>query len=93
VPDQTESLPGLLSASDTVEGWDRKIGDVPEYATGPASRACGGCHRAELINEDAWGELIPFNLHTKHGGYLVEGGEDPDATLSTVIDVIMGIFE
>jgi OmcA/MtrC family decaheme c-type cytochrome len=93
VPDQTESMPGLLSASDTVEGWDRKIGDVPEYVTGPASRACGGCHRAELINEDAWGELIPFNLHTKHGGYLVEGGEDPDATLSTVIDVIMGIFE
>ena len=93
VPDQTASLPGLLSASDTVQGWDRKIGEVPEYATGPASRACGGCHRAELINEDDWGELIPFNLHTKHGGYLVEGGEDPDATLATVIDEIMAIFK
>ena len=33
VPDQAKSLPGLLSASDTVEGWDRKIGDVPVYVT------------------------------------------------------------
>jgi OmcA/MtrC family decaheme c-type cytochrome len=93
VPDQTESLPGLLSASDEVSGWDRKIGAVPEYVTGPASRACGGCHRAELINEDAPGELIPFNWHTKQGGYLIEAGEDDVATLMQVIDEVMALFQ
>ena len=65
VPDQTKSPPGLLSASDEVTGWNRNIGEVPEYVTGPASRACGGCHKAELINEDAVGEFIPFNYHTE----------------------------
>ena len=92
VPDQTMSLPGLLSASDTVESWDRRIGAVPEYVTGPASRACGACHRAELINEDAVGELIPFNWHTQQGGYLIEAGEDDVETLLTVIDEIMALF-
>ncbi|UCC88729.1 MAG: hypothetical protein JSV81_05325, partial [Anaerolineales bacterium] len=93
VPDQSKSLPGLLSASDAVESWDRKIGDVPEYVTGPASRACGGCHRAVMIKEDEAGELTLFNLHTKQGGYLVEGGEDAGATLGTVIDEMMAIFK
>ena len=93
VPDQSESLPGLLSASATITGWDRKIGEVPAYVTGPASRACGGCHRAELINEDAAGELISFNQHTKQGGYLIEAGEDQAGTLNTVIDEIMGMFK
>ena len=70
-----KSLPGLLSASDSpLNGWDRNIGEVPAYVTGPASRACGGCHRAELINEDEAGELISFNQHTKQGGYLIEEG-------------------
>jgi hypothetical protein len=90
VPDQTESLPGLLSASDSVEGRD--ISDVPVYVTGPASRACGGCHRAELIKEDEAGGLVIFNQHAKQGGYLIEGGEDEDSTLLTVIDEIMAIF-
>lgn len=93
VPDQAASLPGLLSASDTVEGWDRNIGDVPVYITGPASRACGACHKAELINEDAAGELAILQQHIKQGGYLVEGGEDSSATLLEVIDSIMAFFE
>jgi hypothetical protein len=92
VPDQTMSLPGLLSASDEVTGWDRRIGEIPEYVTGPASRACGACHRAELINEDAAGELIPFNWHSKQGGTLIEAGDDDVATLMTVIDEIMALF-
>jgi OmcA/MtrC family decaheme c-type cytochrome len=94
VPDQSASLPGLLSASDSVEG--RKIGDVPLYISGPASRACGACHRAELINEDGAGELISFNQHTKQGGYLIEGGADSteaQGPLMAVIDEIMAIFE
>ncbi len=93
MPDQSKSLPGLLSASDSVKGWDRKIGDVPSYVTGPATRACGGCHRAELINEDSAGGLAVFNLHTTQGGYMVEAGEDANGTLNTVIDQIMAIFK
>jgi OmcA/MtrC family decaheme c-type cytochrome len=93
VPDQSKSLPGLFSASDSVEGWDRNIGDVPVYVSGPASRACGGCHRAVLINEDNAGELLSFNQHTTQGGYLIEGGEDADGTLLTVIDEIMALFK
>ena len=94
VPDQSKSLPGLLSASDyPLNGWDRKIGEVPVYVTGPASRACGGCHRAELIKEDEAGGLLIFNQHIKQGGYLVEGGEDEDSTLATVIDEIMALFK
>jgi hypothetical protein len=97
VPDQTKSLPGLISPSDSpLEGWDRNIGEIPEYVTGPASRACGGCHRAELINEDDAGGLMLFNLHTKQGGYLIEATDeerlDDVATLLEVIDEIMAKF-
>ncbi|HSR34825.1 MAG TPA: hypothetical protein VLY63_30010 [Anaerolineae bacterium] len=93
VPDQAASLPGLQSASDSpLNGWDRNIGEIPEAVTGPASRACGGCHRAELINEDDARGLAIFNQHTRQGGYLVDGGEDPDGALATVIDAIMAIF-
>jgi len=92
VPDQSKSLPGLLSASYEVTGWDRNIVDVPSYVTGPASRACGGCHRAELINEDSAGGLEIFNLHTQQGGYLIEAGEDAGGTLQSVIDSIMALF-
>ncbi|MCB0158010.1 MAG: hypothetical protein KDD83_07750 [Caldilineaceae bacterium] len=92
VPDQDKSLPGILSASDEVTTWDRNIGSVPSYVTGPASRACGGCHRAELINEDEFSKLVSFNQHTKNGGYMVEAGEDPLSTWDMVVQAIMGIF-
>jgi OmcA/MtrC family decaheme c-type cytochrome len=87
VPDQAKSLPGLLSGSDEVE--DRDIGDVPSYITGPASRACGGCHRAVLIKEDANSELVSFFQHTKSGGYLIEN----DGNLHDVIETIMANYE
>jgi OmcA/MtrC family decaheme c-type cytochrome len=93
VPDQSASLPGLLSESDEVVGIERDISDIPSYVTGPASRACGGCHRAVLVKEDKAGELLAFNLHTKEGGYLVEAGEDPTSTLQNVINEIMGLFK
>jgi OmcA/MtrC family decaheme c-type cytochrome len=94
VPDQSKSLPGAISASDSpLEGWDRNIGDVPLYITGPGSRACGACHRAEMINDDEAGELISFNQHTKQGGYLIEGGDDYTITLGEVIDYIMALFK
>lgn len=93
VPDQATSLPGLLSASDTLNGRDRKIGEIPEYVTGPASIACGGCHRAIMTKEDKASELISLNQHMKQGGYLIKAGEDKIGTLSAVIDAIMAIFK
>ena len=51
VPDQARSLPGVLSAADQWQK-DRAIGAVPAYVTGPASRACGSCHRTQMINAD-----------------------------------------
>lgn len=96
VPDQSKSLPGILSKSDPVEGLDRDIKDVPSYVTGPASRACGGCHRAVLINEDKASELISFLQHTKQGGYLIAdgtGGKNASSILDTVIEKIMAYFK
>ncbi|MEE9458807.1 MAG: hypothetical protein V3V84_03485 [Candidatus Bathyarchaeia archaeon] len=96
VPDQTKSLPGVLSASDSpIEGWNRTIGEVPLYITGPASRACGSCHRAAMINEDDVNELISFNQHVRMGGYLIEA-EDPGdytADIMNTIDEIMANFK
>ena len=92
-PDQSKSLPGLLSASDTFTGRDRNIGDVPAVVTGPATRACGGCHRAQAINEDSAGELAMLTRHWTDGGYIVEAGEDAEGTLNSVIDQIMALFK
>jgi hypothetical protein len=79
-----------LSASNDIA--DRNIGSVPEYVTGPASRACGGCHRADLINADLAGDLAAFNAHTAAFGTLVENDDD-DAVLYGIIDKIMSMFE
>jgi len=98
VPDQSQSMPGLLAKSDTIA--DRNIGAIPEAVTGPASRACGGCHRAELINEDKAGELASFNAHTEAFGTYVEndtaddqGTPVDDEYLFGIIDKIMTWFE
>jgi OmcA/MtrC family decaheme c-type cytochrome len=93
VPDQAKSMPGLLSASDVLTGRDRNIGDVPSYVTGPATRACGGCHRAAALNEDSAGELAMLFRHWTDGGYMVEAGEDASGTLQSVIDEIMALFK
>jgi hypothetical protein len=92
VPDQTKSLPGYLSASDTLEGFDRNIGEIPSYITGPGSRACGACHRTEMINEDEAVELISFNQHTKQGGYLIEEEDDTQSQFFKILDEIMKFF-
>ena len=89
VPDQAKSLPGLLAKSDSVDGRGLT---VPEYVTGPASRACGGCHRADLLNENEFGALAAFNAHTEMGGTLVVNDED-DVVLYGIIDKIMAMFE
>jgi len=91
VPNESMSLPGALSGTDEVE--DRAIGDMPIYITGPASRACGGCHRAKLITADDAAGLAAFMQHTNMGGYLIEGDDDLyPITLGEVIDGIMENF-
>ena len=131
VPDQSASMPGLLSRSDNPLTWytmkDREetgdcvanqdcipetiavedpagrniSGSIPEYVTGPASRSCGGCHRAMLIKADDAGGLAAFNEHTKSGGTYVVNQYEPgegeeavdDAVLFGIIDKIMSLFE
>jgi OmcA/MtrC family decaheme c-type cytochrome len=93
VPDQAKSLPGLLSASGELTGWDRNIEEMPATITGPATRACGGCHRAVLIKEDRAGDLQILNQHFEQGGYIVEAGEDASGNLLNVINEIMSYFK
>jgi OmcA/MtrC family decaheme c-type cytochrome len=93
VPDQAKSLPGVLSASATLTGKERKIGDVPSVVVGPAARACGGCHRAALINEDNAGELSMLNAHFTNGGFMVQVGENAIDTWNSVIEKIKAIFK
>jgi OmcA/MtrC family decaheme c-type cytochrome len=96
VPDQSKSLPGILSGTDELQGLDREIGAVDSVVTGPASRACGGCHRAVLINEDKANELTSFLQHTKQGGYLIPDGTDGQnvtSIWSKAVETIMGYFK
>lgn len=90
VPDQSKSMPGVLRASWDIE--DRAIGTIPEYVTGPASRACGACHRADMVVHDDAGGLATFNAHTDAFGTLEENDDD-DLILYGIIDKIMSMFE
>jgi OmcA/MtrC family decaheme c-type cytochrome len=90
VPDQSRSLPGILSAADTLKNKDRAIGAVPSYVTGPASRACGSCHRAEMINEDKAGNLAAFNKHTADNGFMLVNGT---GVLDAAVQKIMALFK
>jgi OmcA/MtrC family decaheme c-type cytochrome len=106
VPDQTASMPGVIAQSDTPLTWyvapaatppvenplGRNIGFVDELVTGPASRACGGCHRADFINADLAGDLASFNAHTDSFGTLVENDVD-DENLFDIIFELMELFD
>jgi len=105
VPDQSQSMPGVQATSATVLTWyeivgglavedaaGRNIGSVPEFVTGPASRACGACHRSRFINRDLSGDLVAFNAHTASFGTLAENSAD-DTVLYDIIDTIMSLFE
>jgi OmcA/MtrC family decaheme c-type cytochrome len=100
VPDQSESMPGVIGDSwEARNGVDygRNIGEFPEAVTGAASRACGSCHRAEWIKEDHPGDLAAFNAHTGTFGTYVANDPDTDDSgddpiLWGIIDKIMSIF-
>jgi OmcA/MtrC family decaheme c-type cytochrome len=89
VPDQSKSMPALLSGSDTIATWDRNIGTVPSVVTGPAATACGACHRSEFINEDDAGALAAFNAHTAQFGYRIE---NDTGVWDKVVAAIMSLF-
>jgi OmcA/MtrC family decaheme c-type cytochrome len=95
VPEQSGSLPGILSASAKNETWDRKVGTlpVPSYVTGPAVRTCGSCHRADLINEDKAGGLAILNQHFRQGGYLTPAGDKPVDTWTAITNQVMSLFK
>jgi hypothetical protein len=106
VPDQSQSMPGVLATSDAPLTWYEIVGglavedpagrnisgSVPEFVTGPASRACGACHRSRFINRDLSGNLVAFNAHTQSFGTLAENDAD-DSVLFQIIDDIMSLFE
>jgi len=90
IPSQDKSMPGLLSKVDEVPGGPSIT--APEVVTGPAARACGGCHRAEFINADDASGFAAFNQHTKSFGYRIENDSN-DVVRDTVIDKIMSMFK
>ena len=95
VPSQDQSLPGILSASAKNDTWDRKVGTipVPSYVTGPATRVCGSCHRADLINADKAGGLAVLNQHFRNGGYLAPAGDKPLDTWTSITNQVMSLFK
>jgi OmcA/MtrC family decaheme c-type cytochrome len=93
VPDQSMALPAILSASAQNDTWDRKIGTVPSVVVGPATAACGGCHRADLINEDKAGGLAVLNKHFTQGGYEVPAGDNPTDTWQNLTNQVMSLFK
>jgi hypothetical protein len=81
--------PGSIAMEDPAGS---NMGTVPEVVTGPASRACGACHRARLLNDDASVDLASFDAHTEVNGTYVPNDEN-DEVLYGVNDKIMGMFE
>ena len=89
VPNQGLSMPGVLSNTDF--GTIRNIANIPtDVITGPATRACGACHRAEAIiaNAGAGDAILLANLnsHMTTFGYMLPS---PPAT---ILDVIVQVF-
>jgi OmcA/MtrC family decaheme c-type cytochrome len=101
-PANDQSLPGVLSASANVAvrgSWTSgaaalspvasSIGEVPSVVTGPASRACGSCHRAARIKENDGAGLAALDDHADAMGYMVPAGP---GVLDAVIEQVMSAF-
>ncbi len=92
VPDNSKSLPAILSASATLTGTTRAINGVPSVVTGPAATACGGCHRAYLIKNDQAAALQSFSDHTKAFGYREVPADATQTTTTVLQNVMKAIF-
>jgi hypothetical protein len=66
---------------------------VPSYVTGPGSRACGSCHRAEMINQDDAGMLAAFDGHTDTNGYMLDASATNNTVWADAVTKIMSIFK
>jgi OmcA/MtrC family decaheme c-type cytochrome len=92
VPNQGLSLPGVLSNTDfSTVGTVRNIVAIDcDVITGPATRACGACHRAEAIIANAGAgdaiKLANINSHMTTFGYMIKSPPP------TILDVIVQIF-
>ncbi|MDH4192175.1 MAG: hypothetical protein OEW21_18460, partial [Betaproteobacteria bacterium] len=96
VPNQAKSLPGVLSATDTIATWSRNIGAIPPSVAGPAIRACGSCHRSQKLNADDAAGLAILDAHFESMGYVVDASTDSTerATLwASIVDKMMAIFK
>jgi OmcA/MtrC family decaheme c-type cytochrome len=92
VPNQAKSMPGVLSGTDAVAG--RAIGSLPPSVTGPAVRACGGCHRAQVINADDAAGLTVLTQHFRTFGYVIDTTTaEATALWESVVAKIMGVFQ
>ncbi len=92
VPDQSKSMPGVLSGTVSIE--NRNIGEILPAVTGPAVRACGACHRAQAINADDSGDLSLQITHWQTFGYYVEIASANTRDLwNEVVDKIMTLFK
>jgi OmcA/MtrC family decaheme c-type cytochrome len=89
VPDQSKSMPSLLSGTDTFKK-DRNIGTIAASVTGPAARACGSCHRSQKINADDAGGLVAMNQHFKTFGFAVT---NETGLWSVIVEKIMAPFK
>jgi OmcA/MtrC family decaheme c-type cytochrome len=89
----TEAPNDIPSSIAMEDPTGRNLGSRGEMVTGPASRACGACHRSRFINQDEGGALASFDAHTQAFGTYVPNDEEDDAVLYDVIDKIMSIFE
>jgi Outer membrane cytochrome MtrC/MtrF-like, domains II/IV len=92
VPDQSKSMPGVLSGTDPLT--DRSVSDIGPAVTGPAVRACGACHRAQALNADDQGLLQAQIQHWKTFGYYIETDTDTDQALwAKVVEKIQPLFD
>ncbi len=78
MPDQTEWIGSVIG------------GPEGNVTVGPASRACGSCHRAQDIKESATGALDSLNQHTKQFGYRVPTADAPYTDVINAIESQLG---
>ena len=95
VPDQTKSMPGVLSGTVTIA--NRDVANVSKAVTGPAVRACGACHRAQAINADDQLRLQTQITHWQTFGSYVETAVDATtaevtALWAAIVDKLMSLF-
>jgi len=93
VPNQAKSMPSVSSGTDTLN-VPRNIGFIDRTVTGPATRACGACHRSAKLNADDATGLAVMNQHFKTFGYVIDTNSTESTSLwESVVAKMMAIFK